>query len=63
MGAIKTATLSDVAKDYVGKIKVINLGINEDLFQGKTDKFLLEKTDLILPFRGKKIHIKELMAT
>ncbi len=54
MGAIKTATLSDVAKDYVGKIKVINLGINEDLFQGKTDKFLLEKTDLILPFRGKK---------
>jgi hydroxyethylthiazole kinase-like uncharacterized protein yjeF len=54
MGAIKTGTLSDVAKDYVGKIKVVNLGINEYLFQGETNKFLLEKTDLILPFRDKK---------
>ena len=34
MGAIKTALLSDVAKDYIGKIKVINLGVHEDLSSG-----------------------------
>lgn len=54
MGAIKTALLSDVAKDYIGKIKVINLGVHEDLYQVETDKYLLEKSDLILPFRDKK---------
>lgn len=54
MGAYKTALLSDIAKDFVGKIKVINLGLPRDIFQKDTDIFLLEKKDMVLPFRDNK---------
>ena len=54
MGAYKTALLSDIAKDFVGKIKVINLGLPRDIFQKDTDMFLLEKKDMVLPFRDNK---------
>ncbi|AYJ80906.1 bifunctional ADP-dependent NAD(P)H-hydrate dehydratase/NAD(P)H-hydrate epimerase [Aliarcobacter cryaerophilus ATCC 43158] len=51
MGALKTALLSDIAKDFVGKIKVATLGIENELFQAQTNKYLLEKSDLVLPLR------------
>lgn len=51
MGALKTALFSDTAKDFVGKIKVAHLGLDEQIFQTKTDKYLLEKSDLKLPKR------------
>lgn len=54
MGALKTALLSDIAKDFVGKIKVATLGVENEFFQIPTNKYLLEKSDLILPFRDKK---------
>lgn len=54
MGALKTALLSEVAKDFVGKIKVSTLGVEDEFFQTTTNKYLLEKSDLILPFRDKK---------
>ena len=54
MGAYKTALLSDIAKDFVGKIKVANLGLPRDIFQKDTDIFLLEKKDMVLPFRDNK---------
>ena len=54
MGAYKTALLSDIAKDFVGKIKVINLGLPRDVFEKDTDIFLLEKKDMVLPFRDNK---------
>src|SRR5574344_1491250 len=54
MGAYKTALLNDIAKDFVGKIKVINLGLPRDIFQKDTDIFLLEKKDMVLPFRDNK---------
>ena len=51
MGALKTALLTDIAKDFVGKIKVANLGLPEDIFQIETNKYLLQKSDLKLPLR------------
>ncbi|WP_066346039.1 NAD(P)H-hydrate dehydratase [Aliarcobacter cryaerophilus] len=51
MGALKTALLTDTAKDFVGKIKVANLGLPEDIFQIETNKYLLQKSDLKLPLR------------
>ncbi|HKM19308.1 MAG TPA: NAD(P)H-hydrate epimerase, partial [Aliarcobacter sp.] len=54
MGALKTALLSEVAKDFVGKIKVSTLGVEDEFFQTNTNKYLLEKSDLVLPYRNKK---------
>ncbi|MDD2974875.1 MAG: NAD(P)H-hydrate dehydratase [Aliarcobacter cryaerophilus] len=51
MGALKTALLTDIAKDFVGKIKVANLGLPEDIFQIETNRYLLQKSDLKLPLR------------
>jgi len=52
MGALKTSLFSDTAKDYVGKIKVADLGIQRKLYETNTNKYLLEKKDLKLPFRN-----------
>ncbi|MFY9079067.1 NAD(P)H-hydrate dehydratase [Aliarcobacter cryaerophilus] len=54
MGALKTALLTDIAKDFVGKIKVANLGLPEDIFQIETNKYLIQKSDLKLPLRDIK---------
>ncbi|WWW11590.1 NAD(P)H-hydrate dehydratase [Arcobacter cryaerophilus gv. pseudocryaerophilus] len=54
MGALKTVLLTDIAKDFVGKIKVANLGLPEDIFQIETNKYLLQKSDLKLPLRDIK---------
>ena len=51
MGALKAGLFSDTAKDFVGKIKVANLGLSEKNFQNNSDMFLLTKDDLNLPFR------------
>jgi len=54
MGALKASMFSDAAKDYVGEIKVSNLGIQRELYEGHTKMFLLDKEDLNLPLRKKK---------
>ncbi|WQV02375.1 NAD(P)H-hydrate dehydratase [Helicobacter pylori] len=54
MGAIKSCLLSDRAKDYVGELKVGDLGVFHGTYESPTDTFLLEKSDLKLPLRGKK---------
>jgi hydroxyethylthiazole kinase-like uncharacterized protein yjeF len=51
MGALKKALFLDMAKDYVGKIKVANLGISSKLYQTATNTFLLEKSDFKAPNR------------
>ena len=51
MGARKLALYSDMAKDYVGKIKLATLGISTQNYECKSDYHLLEKCDLILPNR------------
>ena len=54
MGALKLALFSDGAKDYVGRIKVANLGISRSNFEGRSEYFLLQKSDLKLPLRMKQ---------
>lgn len=46
MGALKKILLEDFAKEFVGKIKIANLGINDKLFSPNQNAFLLEKKDL-----------------
>lgn len=56
MGALKSALFSDEAKDFVGEIKVADLGISSAVFEscGNPDAFLLEEKDIKLPIRTKK---------
>ena len=54
MGALKVALFSDEAKDFVGKIKVANLGIQRNIYEDDTNIFLLQRKDMNLPFRDKK---------
>ena len=54
MGALKLALFSDAAKDYVGRIKVANLGISRSNFEKGSEYFLLQKSDLKLPLRTKQ---------
>ncbi|APW64558.1 bifunctional ADP-dependent (S)-NAD(P)H-hydrate dehydratase/NAD(P)H-hydrate epimerase [Poseidonibacter parvus] len=53
MGALKTSLFSDIAKDFVGEIKVANLGVQREIYETSTNKYLLEKKDLKLPNRKK----------
>lgn len=56
MGALKTQLFSDTAKNVCGKIILANLGIPSRIFESFSgpDAFLLEKSDLRLPFRTQK---------
>ena len=54
MGAYKTPLFNDNAKDYVGKIKVADLGVSRSVYENETKTFLLEKKDMKLPIRGQK---------
>ncbi len=54
MGAYKTPLFSDFAKDYVGKIKVADLGISHKIYEEESNTFLLQKKDLKLPFRNQQ---------
>lgn len=57
MGALKEALYCDEAKEYVGKVKVVNLGISELNYEGKTESYLLEAQDMKLPIRkSKNVH-------
>ncbi len=54
MGALKTSLFTDAAKDYVGEIIVSNLGVQRELYEVNSNKYLLEESDMKLPFRNKK---------
>jgi ADP-dependent NAD(P)H-hydrate dehydratase / NAD(P)H-hydrate epimerase len=58
MGALKKSLFTDSVKEYVGNIKVANLGVQRELYESKTNYFLLDKKDLILPIRKNKISHK-----
>jgi len=51
MGARKLGLYSDAAKDFVGKIKVTDLGISAQNYERESGYYLLEKCDLVLPNR------------
>jgi hydroxyethylthiazole kinase-like uncharacterized protein yjeF len=54
MGALKKDMYLDSHKDYVGEIKVLDLGISRDIYEGDSNWHLLDMDDLKLPFRDKK---------
>ncbi len=54
MGSPKIALYSDSAKDFVGDIVTIDLGVTRQYYENESNTFLLEKNDLKLPFRDKK---------
>ena len=53
MGALKTALFADNVKDFVGDIRVVNLGLSKNKYERKSNIFLLDKSDLKLPVRTK----------
>ncbi|MGB3752030.1 MAG: NAD(P)H-hydrate dehydratase [Arcobacteraceae bacterium] len=55
MGALKKSLFTDAAKEYTGAIFVANLGIQRELYEKESSCFLLENTDIKLPFRDTKI--------
>ncbi len=54
MGALKKSMFSDEAKEFLGEIKVLNLGVAREIYEGKTNWNLLDLEDLELPHRDKK---------
>ena len=56
MGALKYCLFTSNAKDCAGKIVLANLGISQENFENLNfaDSYLLEKTDMKLPFRKKQ---------
>lgn len=54
MGALKISLFMDLAKDYVGDVEVIDLGVSKKLYEEPSNIKLLEKEDLKLPLRDKK---------
>lgn len=54
MGALKKSMYLDEAKEFVGTVEVLNLGISRAVYEGKTNWNLLDLEDLKLPHRNKK---------
>jgi len=54
MGALKIALFMDLAKDYVGEVKVVDLGVSRELYEEESNIKLLDESDLKPPFRDKK---------
>ena len=54
MGAYKTPLFNDNAKDFIGKVKVADLGVSRSIYENESDTFLLEKKDMKLPVRKQK---------
>ncbi|MGB5792314.1 NAD(P)H-hydrate dehydratase [Poseidonibacter sp.] len=52
MGALKTSLYTDISKDYVGEVLVSNLGVQREIYETTTNKYLLEKSDMLLPLRN-----------
>ncbi|MFT5659835.1 MAG: hydroxyethylthiazole kinase-like uncharacterized protein yjeF [Sulfurimonas sp.] len=54
MGALKRSMFSDAAKEFVGKIEVINLGVARSVYETSSNWNLLDQEDLKLPYRNQK---------
>ena len=54
MGALKKSLFLDEAKDFVGNVEVLNLGIDRTLYERETNYYLLDLQDLQLPTRSHK---------
>ena len=54
MGALKKSMYLDMTKDFIGKIKVINLGLSREIYEIYSNWKLLDLDDLKLPCRTLK---------
>ena len=54
MGALKKLMFLDSHKEFVGEIKVVDLGVSRSIYEGDTNWNLLDLQDLNLPSRDKK---------
>lgn len=54
MGALKRRMFLDSAKEFVGEIKVLDLGVSRDIYEKESNWHLLDLEDLKLPHRTKK---------
>lgn len=54
MGALKKRMFLDSAKEFVGKVEVLELGVSRDIYEKSTAWHLLDLQDLKLPHRTKK---------
>lgn len=54
MGALKRALYSDKAKENVGKVQQLDLGINRKIYEKESPWKLLDESDIRPPFRDKK---------
>ena len=54
MGALKRALYLDEAKEFVGEVRVLNLGVSRDIYETKSAWKLLDIDDLALPYREQK---------
>ena len=53
MGGLKKSLFTDEVKDFVGLIKVANLGVQREVYELNTNCYLLDKEDINLPNRDK----------
>lgn len=54
MGALKKSMFADAAKEFVGEMVVLDLGVPRDVYEVDSHWYLLDLEDLKLPFRNKK---------
>ncbi len=54
MGALKKSMFLDYAKEYVGEIKVLDLGLPRAIYEKESNWKLLDLDDLKLPYRKQK---------
>jgi len=54
MGALKKSMFSDSAKEYVGEIKVLDLGVTRAVYERPSKWHTLDIADLELPYRNQK---------
>jgi len=52
MGAYKEALYLDESKENIGKVIRVDLGVNSEMYETKSDTFVLEEDDLKLPSRN-----------
>ena len=54
MGALKKSMYSDNAKEFVGEVEVIELGVSRAIYEGEAKWHLLDESDIKLPNRVQK---------
>ncbi|MBA3026583.1 MAG: NAD(P)H-hydrate dehydratase [Sulfurimonas sp.] len=54
MGALKRSMFLDEAKEFVGAIEVLSLGVSRSVYETQSNWHLLDLDDLKLPYRTKK---------